>query len=165
MNHIPHTKTKLSRFPFLFLFCLVLACSKSNDGNNNQFTASLSFQAGTGIVQYPRASVTTESINNVTTTLITGQYADTSSKQGSISIRVIGDSTLQYKTPNVLVTFTDSTGRTWTNTADTTNTVSIYRFDKTPNGQVHGSFSCTVTNQQGNRLLLDKGNFTAPYAY
>lgn len=164
MNNTPNC------FRTLLLGLLVsaafLACSKNNDPAAGHFTTSVSFMAGTGAVNFPVGGVAQQNVGSTSTTLITGQYADTSVRKGNISIRVIGgDTTRQYRTPNVLVTFTDSTGAVWTNSSDTTNAVTFYQFNKTAGSEVHGTFSCIVTNPQGTRLLLDNGNFTAPYAY
>ncbi|WP_147313812.1 hypothetical protein [Deminuibacter soli] len=148
------------------LLCILFwACTKNGSDTPGK-SWSVSFTTGTGNIVFPQAAVIAQPIGNVHTTLISGGYADTSRKQGSISIRVIGgDTTTRYTQPNVLVTYTDSTGATWTSTTDTTNAVTFYQFGKTPGAQVHGSFNCIVSNKQGATLILNNGNFTAPYTY
>jgi hypothetical protein len=114
------------------------------------------------MINFPVSVAYIQDVVNVHTTLITGQYADTSSKTGNISIRLVGDTTGRYQGDSLLVTYTTPTGAIYYNTKDTLNYVRIDKFAKTPNGIVNGGFNCRVSNGKDSILLSD-GTLLAYY--
>ena len=147
----------------ILLLCLyLLACSKSSGSLTPITRASLTFTANDSMINYPISVAYIQDVVNVHTTLITGQYADTSAKKGSISIRLIGDTTGRYQGDSLLITYTTPDGTLYYNTRDTSNYVRIDKFAKTPSGIVNGGFSCRVYN--GNdTILLSDGTLLAYY--
>ena len=103
-----------------------------------------------------------QDVYNVHTTLISGQYKDTSSKKGSISFRLIGDTTGRYRGDSLLVTYTNAAGNIYYNTSDSTNFVRVDKFEKKYNGFVSGSFYLKVFNSSGS-IQFSQGSFTALY--
>ena len=146
------------------LFVLVLfgvACKKSGNGNTT-FPSSLTFQTTDSSFHFPITLAAVQEVDTLHTTLISGGYADTSSNQGNISIRVIGDTTSTYKATAVLVTYVDWAGNSYSSSGDSTDYVTITKFYKTDNGTVSGSFSVTVTGTLGT-ITLSNGQFMAPF--
>lgn len=116
------------------------------------------------MVSFPVNKVFIQDVLDVKTTLITGEYADTSSKEGNISIRFIGDTTGRYRAQgdSLLVTYTNSQGVAYYNAQDTLNYVQIDKFPKTANGIVSGSFYCKVFAGKDS-ILFSNGIFKASY--
>ena len=148
----------------LFSCWLSVACKKSHSG----FTPSLSFQTTndsshtTVAVLFPNVTVAVQEVDTLHTTTIFGQYSDTSTLVGGISIHVIGDTTATYKANAILATYTDGLGNTYNSFGDSTDYVTITSFSKADEGKVTGSFSLTVTGSAGTLLLTD-GNFVAGF--
>ncbi len=103
-----------------------------------------------------------QQVDTLNTTLISGSYGDTSTVVGSISIHVIGDTTLTYSGNQVLVTYVDGSGNTYNSAGDSSDAVTITRFPKTENGIVAGSFHVTVTGTAGS-LVIAAGSFAVPF--
>lgn len=148
----------------LVICCYTLACKKNHSG---AITPSLSFEAtsqtsGSLAIHFPTVVVAVQEVDTLHSTLISGQYADTSSLLGSLSIRVIGDTTGIYTGNSLLVTYVDGQGNTYENSGDSTDNVTITRFSKASGGLVTGSFNLTVTGTAGT-LVLDGGSFTAAF--
>lgn len=160
-------KSLVRSLPLLFFsICIVLSCQKSQPGT---IPSSLSFQTTTTTppvttvsVHFPVNVVTVQQVDTLNTTLISGSYGDTSALMGSISIHVIGDTTLTYSGDRVLVTYVDGSGNTYNSTGDSSDVVTIMRFPKTENGIVTGSFHVTVTGTAGS-LTIGAGSFTVPF--
>ena len=114
------------------------------------------------MVSFPVNLVFIQDVLNVHTTLISGQYADTSFRQGNISIRVFGDTTGRYRWDSLTVTYTNAAGIAYYNTSDTTNFAQIDKFPKTAGGIVSGSFNCRVFSGKDS-ILFSHGTFKAPY--
>ena len=150
----------------IILMCLcgiLFACSKSSSGNPVvQPTSSFTFAAGDSLISYPVNLVYIQDVTSTRTTLVSGQYQDTSSKKGSISFRLIGDTTGRYRGDSLLVTYTDGKGSIFYNTNDSTNFVQVDKFPKTYNGVVSGSFSVKVSGSPGS-IQFTKGSFVAIY--
>lgn len=113
-------------------------------------------------MSFPRNEAFIQDVYNTHTTLITGRYADTSSQKGSISIRVYGDTTGRYRGDSLLVTYINSSGKTYYNTKDSDNVVTIDKYVKKYNGTVSGGFTVRVANGPES-IRLSQGIFTALY--
>jgi hypothetical protein len=141
---------------------VVSACKKSSTLAPVPSSSSLSFFANDTLISFPVNQAFIQDITTTQTTLISGQYADTSTRQGSISIRLIGDTTGRYSGDSLLVTYTNPAGLVYNSTGDGSSFVQVDKFAKTSNGIVSGSFSLTVSNGSGS-LQISKGVFTALY--
>ena len=148
----------------LFLCLAVYACGKSSNGPSTPVApkSSISVSAGDSLLTYPINMFYSQEVNTTQTTLISGQYADTSSKKGSLSIRLIGDTTGRFKGDSLFVTYTDGKGNVYYNTADNTNYVQVDKFPKTYNGVVSGSFSFAVSSSAGS-IRFSNGSIVAIY--
>jgi hypothetical protein len=148
----------------LSLCFMVYACSKSNHGSAVPIApqSSITFSANDSLIKYPVNLVYTQNVDSTHTTLISGQYQDTSSKKGSLSLRLIGDTTGRFHGNTLLVTYTDGLGNVYYNTADTTNYVQVDKFPKTYNGVVSGSFSVVVSGSAGS-VRFSNGSIIAIY--
>jgi hypothetical protein len=143
----------------------LFACKKSSGGNPNvQPKSSFSFLAGDSSISYPINLVYIQDVTTTHTTLISGQYQDTSSKKGSLSFRLLGDTTGRYRGDSLLVTYTDGKGSVYYNTGDSTNYVQVDKFPKIYNGIVIGSFSLKVAGSAGS-IQFSSGSFIATYQY
>jgi hypothetical protein len=130
----------------LLLYVAFAGCGKSEGLKPIKDLSSFNFSANDKAQSFPVNLAYIQDVLDVHTTLITGQNADTSSKPGSISIRVIGDTTGHFGGDSLLVTYTDTTGAIYYNTHDNGNFVQI---DKFTNGQ--------------DTIRLTQGVFTAYY--
>jgi hypothetical protein len=148
----------------ILLPCLYLiACKKSNGpAAPTSPKGSFSFSINDSLINYPVDLVFIQDVSSRRTALITGQYADTSSKQGSLSLRLIGDTTGRYRGDSLLVTYTNASGETFYNTSDSSNYVQVDKFSKVLGGIVSGSFSVKAANG-ADSISLSKGTFTAFY--
>ena len=147
------------------LLCLaVYACGKSSNGPSTPVApkSGITVSVGDSLLTYPINMAFTQQVNTTNTTLISGEYADTSSKKGSLSIRIIGDTTGRFKGDSLFVTYTDGKGNVYYNTADSTNYVQVDKFPKTYNGVVSGSFSFAVSSSAG-ALRFSNGSIIAIY--
>jgi hypothetical protein len=114
------------------------------------------------MISFPVNQAFIQDVYNTHTILITGQYQDTSSKTGSISIRVFGDTTGIFHSDSLLVTYVSSSGQQYYNTRDSVNVVKIDKFEKKYNGNVTGSFTINVASG-AESIRLQQGTFTALY--
>ena len=149
----------------ILCLCISLAaCSKSSHKPAAPVapTTSIFFTVNDSTVNYPENLAYIQDVDSVHTTLISGQFSDTASKQGSLAIRVLSDTTGRFNGSNLLVTYTDGVGNVYYNSADTTNYVELDKYPKSYNGVVSGSFSIIVTGQTGT-LTLAKGSIVALY--
>lgn len=148
--------------PLLFVICLVFACKKH--ASTGSITPSLSITAtsqtsGSTAIHFPKVVVAVQMVDTLHSTLISGQYADTT--KGSISIRVIGDTTGTFSGNAVLVTYVDGNGNSYNSSGASTDKVTITTFSKKAGGLVAGSFYLTVTGTPGTLMLA--GQFTAGF--
>jgi hypothetical protein len=154
-----NTPLLLSVITFL---CVLTACNKNSGDALSGPSSSFTFSANDSLISYPVNIVYTQEVYDVHTTLISGQYKDTSSRKGSISFRLIGDTTGRYRGDSLLVTYTDGAGSVFYNTGDSMNIVTVNKFEKKYNGIVSGSFSLKVANSSGS-IQFSQGIFTALY--
>jgi len=138
----------------------LLACNKSDKLSPIAPPSSFVFSANDSMISFPVNQAFIQDVYNTHTTLITGQYQDTSSQKGSISIRVFGDTTGTFRGDSLLVTYVSSGGQQYYNTKDSTNVVKIDKFVKKYNGNVNGSFTINVANGSES-IRLQQGTFTA----
>jgi hypothetical protein len=125
------------------------ACNKSDKLTPLLPSSSLTFSANGSLISFPVNLALNEEVYDTHTTLITGEYEDTSSRRGSISIRCFGDTTGRYQGDSLLVTYVSSSGKEYYNTKDSGNVVMIDRYVKRYNG--------------AESIHLDQGIFTALY--
>lgn len=147
-----------------FWCCAVCACSKSGNGPSVPVApvSIISLNVSDSLLSYPVDMAYIQDVNSTHTTLISGQYPDTSSKKGSLSMRLIGDTTGLFKGDSLLVTYTDGKGNVYYNTKDSANYVQVDKYPKTYNGVVSGSFSFAVSNSAG-VLRFSNGSIIAIY--
>src|SRR6202022_2326051 len=124
----------------LALFSVLFACKKGDGNALSGPASSFTFSANNTLISYPVNLAYTQEVYNVHTTLISGQYKDTSTRKGSLSFRLLGDTTGRYRGDSLLVTYVDTSGNTYYNTSDSTNFVLVSKFEKKYNGIVNGSF-------------------------
>jgi hypothetical protein len=155
-------KNSLLLISIICLGGIMLACNKSDKLTPLLPSSSFSFSANGSQISFPVNQAFTEDVYDTHTTLITGQYQDTSSMKGSISIRVFGDTTGNFHGDSLLVTYVSSSGKQYYNTGDGGNVVTIDKYVKKYNGAVSGSFTVTVANGSES-IRLDQGIFTALY--
>jgi hypothetical protein len=147
------------------LCCALMGCSKSSNIHPVvQPQSSFSFTAGDSSISYPVNLVYLQDVTATHTTLIAGQYQDTSSKKGSVSFRLLSDTTGRFRGDSLLVTYTDGKGNVFYNTADSGNYVEVDKFPKVYNGVVTGSFSVKVAGNAGS-IQFSRGSFIAIYQY
>lgn len=138
------------------------ACSKSDKLTPLLPPSSFTFSAGDSLISFSVNKASPEDVYNTHTTLITGQYDDTSSRKGSLSIRLFGDTTGRFRGDSLLVTYISYNGKQYYNTKDSDNIVTIDKYVKKYNGIVSGSFSIKVANGSES-IRLDQGIFSALY--
>ena len=146
----------------LFLGSILFACKKSGGNDSSNPSSSFTFSANDSMISFPVNLVYIQDVYDVHTTLISGQYKDTSTRKGNISFRLIGDTTGRYHGDSLLVTYTNAAGNIYYNTSDSTNFVLVNKFEKKYNGIVSGSFNLKVSNAAGS-IQFSQGNFTALY--
>lgn len=150
----------------LLLLCLcfyLTSCSKSSHAPGSSTpTTTVSFSANDSTIIYPLDLAYIQDVDSTHTTLISAQFPDTSAKQGSLGIRVLGDTTGKFQGGNLLVTYTDGKGNVYYNTSDSTNYVQIDKYPKTYNGIVSGSFAFIVSGSAGT-IHLTNGSIIALY--
>jgi hypothetical protein len=158
-------KSQVRVIPLLIVvFFAALACKKTS--NSGTVTPTLTLTAtsqtsGSLAIHFPTVVVAVQEVDTLHSTLISGQYADTSSLQGSLSIRVVGDTTGTFSGNALLVTYVDGQGNVYNSTGDSTDNVTITKFSKAASGLVTGSFDLTVTGTPGTLTL--NGQFTAAF--
>ncbi|HWK02542.1 MAG TPA: hypothetical protein VNS58_02860 [Puia sp.] len=155
-------KNTLLLLSILCLFSVLSACKKSGGDGSSSPSSSFVFSANDSMISFPVNLAYLQDVYDVHTTLISGQYKDTSTRKGNISFRLIGDTTGRYQGDSLLVTYTNAAGDIYYNTGDSTNFVLVNRFEKKYNGIVSGSFNLKVSNSSGS-IQFSQGSFTAIY--
>ncbi|HVU57640.1 MAG TPA: hypothetical protein VHD83_21400 [Puia sp.] len=155
-------KNNLLLISTICLCGVMLACNKSDKLSPILPPSSFVFSANDSMISFPVNQAFIQDVYNTHTTLITGEYQDTSSRKGSISIRVFGDTTGTFHGDSLLVTYVSSSGQQYYNTKDSSNVVTIDKFVKKYNGSVIGSFTIKVASGSEN-IRLQQGTFTALY--
>jgi hypothetical protein len=113
------------------------ACNKGDKLTPLLPSSSFTFSAGDSLINFSINKASIEDVYNTHTTLITGQYEDTSSRKGS-------------------------SGKQYYNTKDSDNAVTIDKYVKKYNGTVSGSFTIRVANGPES-IRLNQGIFSALY--
>lgn len=113
-------------------------------------------------------SITTarkENVGTLYTTAVEGKLPDTILRKNNLIIRVTGDSARLYKGSEILASYTDSLGVTYSNsTSDTTNKVTITKLQKIKQGIVEGNFTIRVSNTTKTKtFLLTEGKFSTSF--
>jgi hypothetical protein len=151
----------LLRSFILLSLTVAAACGKSSHGPSNVApTSTIIVSAGDSLLSYTVNLVYIQDVDSTHTTLISGEYADSSVKKGSLAIRLPGDTTGRFSGSSLQVTYTDGKGNLYYNTADTTNYVQLDKYPKTYNGIVSGSFSFAVAGNKG-RINFSNGSIVA----
>ncbi|HEY4337198.1 MAG TPA: hypothetical protein VGM89_14910 [Puia sp.] len=147
---------------FILLSCLLAACKKSSHGPAVPATpaSNITVKAGDSLLHYTINLVYIQDVDSLHTTLISAEYADTSSKKGSLAIRLPGDTTGRFTGTSLHITYTDGKGNLYYNTADTTNYVQLDKYPKGYNGVVSGNFSFAATGSAG-RIAFSNGTLIA----
>ena len=147
-----------------FGYCMLVACTRSSPASAIQVApkSSITGSINDSLLHYPVNFVYIQDVDTTHTTLISGEYADTSGKKGSLAMRLRGDTTGRFTGNSLLVTYTDGLGSVYYNTTDTTNYVQIDKYPKTYNGVVSGSFSFMVAGSGGS-LKFTNGSIIAIY--
>jgi hypothetical protein len=144
----------------LFLCFSLAACSKSSHVPSSAPVSSISFEANDSTIAFPVGTVYIQNVDSTHTTLIEGQYPDSSTKQGSLAIRLIGDTAQRFRGDSLLATYVDGAGNSYTNTGDSADFVLINTYPKSYNGVVTGSFALTVTGAAGT-IRFSNGSIVA----
>ena len=161
-NEANFMKNNLLLSSIICLGGIMSACNKSDTMTPLQPSSSFTFSARDSLISYPVNQAFIQDVYNTHTTLITGQYPDTSSQKGSISIRIFGDTTGKFHGDSLLVTYISSSGKSYYNTSDSDNVVTIDKYVKKYNGTVSGSFAIRVANGSDS-IRLNQGQFSALY--
>lgn len=146
------------------LWCVFAACGKSNHGPGISATpvSVVTVSANDSLIKYTVNQVYEQDVDSAHTTLISAQYADTSSKKGSLAIRLPGDTTGRFTGAQLHIVYTDGKGNVYYNTTDTTNYVQVDKYPKSYNAVVSGSFSFKATGKAGD-VKFSNGSIIAIY--
>jgi len=149
---------------FVLILCGLAACKKSSHGPAAPATpaSNIAVRAGDSLLHYTVNLVYVQDVDSTHTTLISGEYADTSTQKGSLAIRLPGDTTGRFTGASLHITYTDGNGNLYYNTPDTTNYVQLDKYPKEYNGVVSGSFSFAATGSAGS-LKFSNGTIIAIY--
>jgi len=152
-----------------FLICVFNSCEKQDalapvikEEPRQQY---INFKEDSIFVNLSVTKARKESIGSISTTAIEGRMPDSIGKKYSLIIRVTGDSARSYSLAEVLATYTDSLGFTYSNSiADTLNKVNLVKLEKKRNGLVEGSFTIRVSNSTKTKsLLLKEGKISTTF--
>ena len=156
-------------FVFLSILIVLTSCGKQSDLVPQTVPEVkifyISFKQDTIPVTLSVTSARREAIGNLLTTAVDGKKPDSVLNKTSIIIRVTGDSAAIYTNAEILASYTDSIGNTYSNSAgDTLNVVNITKLEKTKNGIVEGNFTIRVSNSTKTKtLVLNNGKFFASF--
>jgi hypothetical protein len=163
----------MKKYNLLISFCLltvfIISCAKqeslSPKAPEEPKLLFVNFIEDSVAVKLPVTSAREESIGNVFTTAIEGKLPDSVLKRNNLIIRVTDDSARAYVNTEILASYTDSAGFTYsTNTADTINKVTITKIEKKKDGSVEGSFTIRVSNSTKTKtLMLKEGKFSTVF--
>jgi len=155
-------KNNLLLISIICLGGIISACKKEGNMTPLLPPSSFTFSAGDSLISFSINEAFAEDVYNTHTTLISGQYDDTSARKGNISIRIFGDTTGKFHGDSLLVTYVSGSGKQYYNTKDDDNFVTVDKYVKKYNGAVSGSFHVKVANG-AESILLQQGIFTALY--
>jgi hypothetical protein len=166
-NHPMQISIKKYRSYCIAVVVTATACSKQNNIPITEppvpVITQLSFTQDSIPLTFAITEARKENVGNLFTTAIEGKYPDSTIRKNNIIIRLTGDSARAYANTEILVSYTDSAGITFSNqTADTVNKAVITKMEKKKNGIVEGSFTIRVSNTPKTKMyLLKNGRFTA----
>ena len=125
----------------------------------------LSFKQDTVPLTLSTTTARKENVGNLFTTSIEGKFPDSIFKKNNLIIRVTGDSARAYVASEILASYTDSLGNTYSNLiSDTVNKVTITKMVKKKDGLVEGSFTIRVSNSTKTKTyLLKEGKFSTTF--
>jgi hypothetical protein len=145
-------------FSFLFIYC-----SKSDSPTKPSLSSyTITFKADTTSIKLTTVTARKESIAGLMAIAIDGKSSDTSKQKRSLILRVLGDSARTYKYTEILATYRDASGESFSNiTTDTSGKINITKLEKKPKGLIEGSFELMLANTQKNKtILLKEGRFS-----
>jgi hypothetical protein len=157
---------------FLQAICLSIiftACSKQDTVEPlpvQEVTASfISFKQDTIALKLPVTIARKENVGSLFTTAIEGKLPDSIVRKNNLIIRVTGDSARSYTNIEILASYTDSTGVTYSNSnTDTSNKVTITKLEKKKQGMIEGNFTIKVSNTTKTKtLVLKEGKFLTSF--
>ncbi len=147
---------------------MLVACNKSDavalPPVEPPVITGMQFRQDTSPIAFPVTNGRRESIGTLRSTTIYGEYPDTITKPNRITLRIIGDSARTYRSSEIIASYTDSAGTSFSSIAATTDSVSITQLQKSNNGLVKGLFFITVYNTTRTKsLVLRQGSFTTRF--
>jgi Family of unknown function (DUF6252) len=103
-----------------------------------------------------------ESIAGLMATTIDGKNSDTSKQKRSLILRALGDSARTYKFTEILVTYKDASGESFSNiTSDTSGKINITKLERKAKGLIEGNFELILANTQKTKTIwLKEGRFS-----
>lgn len=155
--------------PTICTTIIFIACSKQDTIEplpvpevKNSF---ISFKQDTIALKLSITIARKENVGNLFTTAIEGKLPDSIVRKNNLIIRVTGDSTRPYNNIEILASYTDSAGVTYSNTiTDTANKVTITKLEKKKQGTVEGNFTIKVSNSTKTKtLVLKEGKFSTSF--
>jgi hypothetical protein len=152
--------------PAICSIIIFIACSKQDTTEPpppvpEVKTAFISFKQDTIALKLSITIARKENVGSLFTTAIEGKLPDSIVRKNNLIIRVTGDSARAYSNIEILASYTDSIGVTYSNSiTDTTNKVTITKLEKKKQGAVEGNFTIKVSNTTKTKtLLLREGKF------
>lgn len=158
------------QFIFLLMLAVLISCEKQDDLAPQPVpevrSFYISFKQDTVPVTLSVVSARKEMIGSLLTTAVDGKLPDSITNKTSLIIRVTGDSARTYNNTEILASYTDSIGNTYSNTvSDTMNVVKITRLEKKKDGILEGIFTIRVSNfTKTKTIILHNGKFSAVIA-
>jgi hypothetical protein len=153
--------------PAICATIIFMACSKQDATTEPLLplqetkTAFISFKQDTIALKLSITTARKENVGSLFTTAIEGKLPDSIVRKNNLIIRVTGDSARPYTNLEILASYTDSTGVTYSNSiTDTANKVTITKLEKKKQGAVEGNFTIKVSNSTKTKtLILKEGKF------
>jgi hypothetical protein len=152
--------------PAISAIIIFIACSKQDTTEPplpvpEVKTSFISFKQDTVALKLSITTARKENVGSLFTTAIEGKLPDSIVRKNNLIIRVTGDSARLYSNIEILASYTDSTGLTYSNSiTDTSNKVTITKLEKKKQGAVEGNFTIKVSNTTKTKtLVLKEGKF------
>jgi hypothetical protein len=152
--------------PAISATIIFIACSKQDTTEPPLLvpevkTSFISFKQDTVALKLSITTARKENVGSLFTTAIEGKLPDSIVRKNNLIIRVTGDSARLYSNIEILASYTDSTGVTYSNSiTDTSNKVTITKLEKKKQGAVEGNFTIKVSNTTKTKtLVLKEGKF------
>jgi hypothetical protein len=154
--------------PAIYATIIFIACSKQDTAEPplpEVKTAFISFKQDTIALKLSITIARKENIGNLFTTAIEGKLPDSIVRKNNLIIRVTGDSARLYNNIEILASYTDSMGITYSNSStDTSNKVTITKLEKKKQGAIEGNFTISVSNSTKTKtLVLKEGKFSTSF--